>query len=528
MSPRARACHRPTSRPARRLLTALGIAVITAGCGDGDATSDAAVEAAGSGGTHSGSGGIDAGEGGRGEPTAGATAEAGASGVSGDAGASGTECNDDGDCVAPGECFSVTCDDGSCVGAVRGRGSVCAAGFCNEFARCLPCLDEAEGRLLDPGCSAVAPICAETEAPVECIGCRNDADCDDGISCTVDDCKDAACEHAVLPAGASCADGVCDGEANADSCVPCLDDVSAGMDRGCTKELPRCDTERAPPECSGCETAADCNDGNECTGESCNDGVCEYATIVSGTPCFGGYCNGVAGAEICIPKQCENDSSCSDGVACTAEVCGDSHLCVYTPDHAQCPDSGDVCRRNICSVGIGCQAIDVSQSLELLDNGNFEAGNVDWVELSSNYPQVIFLFDYVPTLRAHTESGIAWLGGGEGPVDEHNSLSQVVSVPAATVQLELSFFYQIWSDDLPDDQNYLTLRLRSNDVNEAGEELVTFHNQDEIRVWTRFTQSLDVSRWAGSEMTLEFAGASVDGYTAFFIDTVSLSATVCE
>jgi hypothetical protein len=312
------------------------------------------------------------------------------------------------------------------------------------------------------------------------------------------------------------------------SCVPCLDDVSAGTDRGCTSELPRCDTQREPAECTGCETAADCDDRNECTADACNAGVCEHASILSGTPCFGGYCNGVAGAEICIVKQCENDASCDDRVACTTESCEDTHLCAYTPDHTSCPDSGDVCKPNVCSVGIGCQQVDVSRSLELLANGNFEAGNVAWQETSTNYPQVIFLFDYVPTLRAHTESGIAWLGGGEGPVDEHNSLSQVVSIPAASVRLELSFFYQVWADDLPDDQNYLTLRLRSSAENGPDEELVTFHNQDEIRIWTRFTASLDVGRWAGTEATLEFTGASVDGYTAFFVDTVSLRATVCE
>jgi hypothetical protein len=179
-------------------------------------------------------------------------------------------------------------------------------------------------------------------------------------------------------------------------------------------------------------------------------------------------------------------------------------------------------------VGTGCQQIDNAERRELLANGDLESGNVDWTETSVNYSQVIFLSDYVPTLRAHTEPYIAWLGGGEGAVEEYNSLSQRVSIPASAVRLELSFFYQVWTDALPDDQNYLRVSLRSTDVSQSDEEIVTFHNQDGTRVWTRFTASLDVGAWAGSDAVLEFSGASADGFTAFFLDTISLSATACE
>lgn len=446
----------------------------------------------------------------------------------GGAAAAGAGCDHDDDCEPLADCYSAVCEAGVCVSAVLPRGRPCEGGFCNGFARCFPCLDDANGIDRDTGCETNTPLCVETASPPVCVGCERDEDCDDGIPCTVDRCVEAACERSALPAGASCRDGVCNGTADESSCVSCIDDTSTGPDRGCTPSQPRCDTSQAPATCAGCELTRDCDDGNECTADACNDSACENAALPSGTPCVGGYCNGIPGATICIPKPCENDASCDDGVACTAEVCEESYLCTYTPRHDQCPDSGDVCRPNVCAVGVGCGAIDVSRSLELLENGHFEEGNSVWTEISSNYSQVIFLFDYIPTLRAHTESFVAWLGGGEGPVDEYNSLSQRVSIPAATVKLELSFFYQVWSDDLPDDQNYLNVTLRAADASQNEEAIVMLHNQDETRVWTRFSADLDVVRWNGSDAVLDFSGASVDGYTAFFIDTVSLRATVCE
>jgi hypothetical protein len=279
--------------------------------------------------------------------------------------------------------------------------------------------------------------------------------------------------------------------------------------------------------CSGCELPVDCDDDNECTAERCSGGVCEHATLVSGTPCPRGYCNGIPGVELCVPKPCQTDVDCDDRVACTLDVC-ESNSCAYTANHAQCPDSGDACKPNLCTVGTGCQQVDRSRSRELLANGYLDSGNVDWVEISMSYGQVIYPFDYVPTLLPHTELYVAWLGGGEGLMDESNSLSQVVGVPTGAVRLELSFFHQIWTEELPDNHNHLAVTLRSTEANQSDEEIVTFYNQDETRVWTGFRTTLDATNWAGSGAILEFSGTGIDGFTHFFVDSISLIATVCE
>jgi len=271
----------------------------------------------------------------------------------------------------------------------------------------------------------------------------------------------------------------------------------------------------------------DCDDKKECTADRCTGGVCEHVTLVSGTPCPYGYCNGIPGVELCVPKPCQTDLDCDDRVACTTDVC-ESSSCAYTVDHGQCTDSGDVCAPNLCTVGTGCQQVDLSLSRELLSNGHLDAGHVDWTEASASYSQVIYHYDYVPTLLPHTEPNVAWLGGGEGLMDESNSLSQVVSVPAGAVRLELSFFYQIWTEELPDGHNHLAVSLRSTEANGTDLTLVTFYNQDKTRVWTGFRSTLDATDWAGSDATLEFSGTGIDGFTHFFVDSISLVATVCE
>jgi hypothetical protein len=370
-------------------------------------------------------------------------------------------------------------------------------------------------------------MCDELNSMPECVGCIGNSDCSDGVECTIDRCSDSECENVPLPSGSLCRGGFCNGDVDEHSCAPCLDDVSTGPDTGCTTDLPRCDTSVSPAECKKCAAASDCDDANDCTDEACNAGLCEHATLLGGTPCTYGYCNGIHGAEECVPRPCQTNPDCDDRAACTTDVCT-SGFCVYTPDDGQCLDSGDVCGPNVCTVGTGCQAVDASRPIELLSNGNLDLGREDWLEMSAVYSGVIYPYDYIPTLFPHTRVYVAWLGNGEGGNDDANSLSQTVAVPEEAVRLELSFYYQVWADELPADQNQMEVRVRSTGASPPEELLFTLHNQDEVRVWKGVRLSIDTATWAGSDMVLELSGSSADGYTAFFVDSISLVATVCE
>ena len=55
------------------------------------------------------------------------------------------------------------------------------------------------------------------------------------------------------------------------------------------------------PACLGPE---DCDDGDECTADSCLDAVCRNSTVADGTPCTGGECR---------------EGRCESGFACTEQ-----------------------------------------------------------------------------------------------------------------------------------------------------------------------------------------------------------------
>lgn len=443
-----------------------------------------------------------------------------------EAGAPG--CSEDEDCTPENDCWSATCEAGTCVQGPRPRGLSCAGGFCNGFGWCLPCIDQESGAGHDFGCSVDQPACVES-LEAACVGCREHIECDDGIECSRDRCSDGTCEHAPVAAGTPCLFGVCSGASDAASCVACIDDESTGLDTGCTPDAPICNTEVTPSACLGCSEASDCADGNGCTADRCTAGACENTTLPGGTPCAEGYCNGIVGREVCVTRRCLADEDCDDGADCTTDSCSDSSLCVYEADHAQCEDSGEVCRPNQCTVGTGCQLVDRSRRFELLLNGNLDEGNVAWTEESVNYDQVVFVYGYVPTLQPHSAEFIAWLGGGEGLLDEYNSLTQTVRVPPRTATLELSFYYQVWPEDgLPESQNQMTVNLLPEDGEASVEPIVVLYNQDDTRVWTRFATTIDAGALAGSEAVLQFSGTGVGGYTHFFVDSISLVATVCE
>jgi alpha-tubulin suppressor-like RCC1 family protein len=54
-------------------------------------------------------------------------------------------------------------------------------------------------------------------------------------------------------------------------------------------------------------------------------------------------------------RPCVTNEECDDGVDCTTESCGDDGFCVYEADHSAC-DNADVCDgAEVCAVDLGCQ-----------------------------------------------------------------------------------------------------------------------------------------------------------------------------
>jgi len=113
-----------------------------------------------------------------------------------------------------------------------------------------------------------------------------------------------------------------------------------------------CDLDLSGAACDGDE---DCNDGNECTADSCSSGAgcgpvgCRHRWVEDGTACT---LDGRGG--VCIDGRCEESPCegvvCDDGIACTGDTCDyRAGSCVFT----NLCDDGDPCTKDTCNPSDG-------------------------------------------------------------------------------------------------------------------------------------------------------------------------------
>ncbi len=191
-------------------------------------------------------------------------------------------------------------------------------------------------------------------------------DCSDGLDCTIDSCNEEkdACDHA--PDNAVCDDGdFCNGNEICDPLKGCQDGAAVSCpDNGlfcdgtescneaddscqssgnpCTPGVTVCNekTDTCDPV-GGCTADKECDDGIFCNGkETCN----AYAKATGTNPPVTGVCQSG------IPVDC------NDGVDCTMDSCNeDTDSCVNTADDAYCPDDGKFCNgTESCDAEQGC------------------------------------------------------------------------------------------------------------------------------------------------------------------------------
>ncbi|MBX3271645.1 MAG: hypothetical protein KF729_15370 [Sandaracinaceae bacterium] len=243
------------------------------------------------------------------------------------------------------------------------------------------------------------------------VPCTGAADCSDGNECTTDACSVGVCSNTPRALGDPCTGGACGGP-SAPMCLACVDTSATGTDAGCLAARPHCRTSGAGAPvceacldtatgsgtdlgcvaatpycvagaggnaCVACVSAADCNDDNECTTDSCSAaGACVNTTRAAGSTCSGGVCDGAA-SPACVPcidtgagtdpgctagrpfctgtgagatcAACTTAAHCNDANDCTADACiGGS--CFRTPLPA-----GDPCAGGVCS-GAGAMCVE--------------------------------------------------------------------------------------------------------------------------------------------------------------------------
>lgn len=162
--------------------------------------------------------------------------------------------------------------------------------------------------------------------------CMIDSDCDDRVFCNGEEtCEAAVCMPGTPPDcddGIDCTDDSCD-----DDCSNTPNDANCAAGESCAPEY--------FGEPTGCGIISECT--GQPDGTACDDGI---------------YCNG---PDQCSASSCINVGpviDCSDGVDCTMDSCNEATDTCDNPVDINFCDDGDACTEDRCSTG-GCQYTDI-------------------------------------------------------------------------------------------------------------------------------------------------------------------------
>ena len=173
------------------------------------------------------------------------------------------------------------------------------------------------------------------------------APCSDGNACTPED---------------ACADGICVGSGQADCeddnpctydwCNPTLGCQSTNTNAPCTDDDPCTVGDICVDGACQSGPVDTCDDGNECTDDSCNPTLgCQQAD--NAAPCDDG--NACTSTDLCTGGACvgNGELDCDDGNPCTDDSCDPVLGCVQVNNDTPC-DDGDVCTTEDACVDGAC------------------------------------------------------------------------------------------------------------------------------------------------------------------------------
>lgn len=415
--------------------------------------------------------------------------------------------------------------------------------------------------------ASAAGAAGETES---CV-----SSCDDNNECTDDACVSEQCVHGPVTGGAPCGGSqICDGRG---ACVRCIDTADGSeQDSGCTATAPICVGNGTDASCAGCTKNADCDDGNECTTETCADTRCVITAVAAGEACSKGVCNGAAPEKcvtcantanaghrdagctaalpICDPVgngncyACTEDADCAnDDVSCTVEKCT-NHVCAHVPTDSKCPAAVDACSRSKCDATAGCTTVAITptaQSLIAADpgkgNGSFEAGSkpaTGWEEdgpyfITKNCSSGCIPGSNGGVTYPSTGKVLAWFGG----IADANfgDLNRIISLPVGAVSLHVQADTNFQTASSSSNAGYLEVRLMDAGYVQIGSALYSKSAQavqvGDTHVWTAngIDVTTDVKALAGKDVSVSFHSFTDPQHLSdFFVDNVRVSVTFCQ
>ena len=131
-----------------------------------------------------------------------------------------------------------------------------------------------------------------------------------------------------------------------------------------------------------CAIAADCNDSQACTIDTCKSGVCAWALILDGGACTDGDPCTVADA--CKAGACEaTPKACGDGLPCTVDACNSqTGACTHDAvvDDEPCDDGQACTEDDKCTSGtcVGAPTVECAEMLSVPFSEDFGCDDMTW------------------------------------------------------------------------------------------------------------------------------------------------------
>lgn len=254
-----------------------------------------------------------------------------------------------------------SCSDGVCSGVARDCSDTadCTVDSCDEESDA--CIRFTDDSACDDQNPCTNDVCLVN---VGCSNVANEAPCDDGLFCTVDDrCSDSICSGSpnFCDDGLSCTDDSCDEDT--DSC-------QSSPDNSACDDGAHCNGIETCNPATGCTsgTAVDCSHLNAtCQAGLCSEteDQCESVAANHSAPCD----DGLASTENdrCVAGECMGDTIvCDDGIACTVDAFNlELTACEHTPVDSLCWDGLFCNGAETCSADSGCQSGEASDCSNL-------------------------------------------------------------------------------------------------------------------------------------------------------------------
>jgi hypothetical protein len=275
-----------------------------------------------------------------------------------------SSCKVDGDCDDTDSCTTDTCD-------LSGTKGVCKNVKADPECCTKPTdlCDDGNGCTLD-SCDTTAQKCKHVQSNPAC--CQLDTDCTSADKCLVGSCVDLECRFGKDIFKPDCCTAPSGTNAACDDKNPCTIDKCDISQGGWTQCSHNSDPSK-PKCCDLLNSTKECDDGNACTQDVCqnfqcqnnqistcctqdidcadNDLICTVDTCVipkdpNGVLAVAGDCSHVKPAGCCVQP-----ADCNDGKQCTLDACNlATHQCKFTKVDLTCCDTSDECNdSNICT-----------------------------------------------------------------------------------------------------------------------------------------------------------------------------------